>query len=174
MEFLALTAARSGEAIGAKWDEIDLKAKTWTVPAERMKSRVEHRVPLSARAIELLGSLPRTGPLVFGGNKPLQATAMRRQVLARLRPGDGGRFSSTATVHGLRASFKTWASESTSFAPEVVEVALAHTRGNKTEQSYEKGTLFEKRRRLMDAWAKFCSEGAPAADVVPLRSTRRA
>jgi integrase len=171
-EFLALTASRSGEAIGATWDEIDLKAKTWTIPGERMKAGAEHRVPLSDRALEILTSLSRNGPYVFGGAKPLQETALRRQVLARLRPsGDGRRFGSSTTTHGMRASFKTWASESTSFAPEIVEVALAHKRGGKVEQSYERGDLFEKRARLMQAWGKFCCTKAAkaATDVVPMR-----
>jgi integrase len=172
-EFLILTAARSGEAIGATWDEIDLKAKTWTVPAARMKARAEHRVPLSASAVELLSSLTRTGPLVFGGTKVLQETALRRMVLAKLRPGAKAR-RSTITTHGMRAAFKTWASDSTNYARDIVEVALAHKRGGKVEQSYERGDLFEKRRRLMEAWSKFCAEGAPAASVVPMRGARHA
>jgi len=175
LEFAVLTAARSGEAIGARWDEIDLKAKTWTVPGDRMKAGEQHRVPLSSAAIEALSGLPRTGLLVFGGSKAMQETAMRRKVLAKLRPGNGGRSSSTVTVHGFRSSFKTWCGERTNFANETVEIALAHRIGNKTEQSYERGDKFEKRRRLMDAWAKFCAEGVPAAGVVtPMRGARHA
>ena len=169
-EFLILTAARTGEAIGAQWSEIDLKARTWTIPAERMKARAEHRIPLSDRALEILSGLPRSGPYVFGGHKPLRETALRRTVLAKLRPG-ANRLSSTVTTHGMRAAFKTWASEATAFAPEIVEVALAHKRGGKVEQSYEKGDLFEKRGRLMGAWAEFCcSPPVPAGEtVVPMR-----
>jgi integrase len=152
LEFLILTASRTGEAIGAQWSEIDPKAGTWVVAAERMKGRIEHRVPLSTRALELLGNLPRNGPYVFGGTRLLQETALRRQALARLRPG--------TTVHGMRGAFKTWAGESTSFAPEIVEVALAHKRGGKVEQSYEKGDLLEKRRRLMQAWADYLAKPA--------------
>jgi integrase len=166
LEFLILTATRTGEAIGATWDEI--KGDVWEIPASRMKARTLHRVPLSSRAIEILHSLPRSGPYVFGGHKPLQETAPRRQVLARLRPG-ANRTRATATVHGLRASFKTWASEATAFAPEIVEVALAHKRGDKVEQSYEKGDLLEKRRRLMQAWSDYCAKPVPADVVTPLR-----
>jgi integrase len=169
LEFLILTAARSGEAIGATWDEI--KGDVWEIAASRMKARTLHRVPLSSRAIEILHNLPRTGPFIFGGSKPLQETALRRQVLARLRPG-ANRVRSTATVHGLRASFKTWASEATAFAPEIVEVALAHKRGDKVERSYERGDLLEKRRRLMQAWSDFLAKPAKqaAGNVVPLKA----
>jgi integrase len=171
LEFVILTAARSGEAIGAKWDEVDFRAKTWTVPAKRMKARKEHRVPLSASALEILDSLLKGSAYIFGAAKPLQEATLRHAVLSRLRPGNGGRFSSTVTVHGFRAAFKTWSGERTNFANETVELALAHRIGNKVEQSYERGDKFEKRRRLMDAWAKFCTEGAPAAAgvVTPLR-----
>jgi integrase len=168
-EFLILTAARTGSAIGATWDEI--KGDVWEIPASRMKARTLHRVPLSPRAIEILHSLPRTGPFIFGGHKPLQETALRRQVLARLRPGAKQR-RSTVTVHGCRSSFKTWASEATAFAPEIVEVALAHKRGGKVEQSYEKGDLLEKRARLMQAWSDFLAKPAKQAageTVVPMR-----
>jgi integrase len=172
-EFLILCAARSGEAIGATWDEIDLKAKTWVVPPERMKARKEHRVPLSARALEILG--PKGDGYIFGGTRVLGETALRRTVLAKLRPG-ATRWRSSITTHGFRASFKTWCGESTNFAAETIELALAHAIGNKTEQSYERGDKFEKRRRLMDKWSKFCTEGAPAAAAVvtPLRGVRHA
>jgi integrase len=171
-EFLILTATRSGEALGARYDEIDLKAKVWVIPAERMKGRVEHRVPLSSAAVELLSGLQRTGPLVFGGSKALDDTALRRKVLARLRPG-ANRLTSSVTTHGMRAAFKTWCGESTNFANETVEIALAHRIGNKTEQAYERGDKFEKRRRLMEAWAKFCAEGAPVGDVVTMKRRAR-
>jgi integrase len=169
MEFLVITATRSEEAIGAEFEEIDLKAKTWVIPAERMKARAEHRVPLSKQAIELLDSLPHDGPFVFGGNKPLQEMALRRQVLARLRPG-ANRRRSTVTVHGMRAAFKTWAGERTNFARETAEIALAHKIGNQTEQSYERGDKFLKRARLMQAWANFL-DAKPVAEgvVTPMR-----
>jgi integrase len=162
LEFLTYTAARSDEAIGATWDEIDLKAKVWRIPGSRMKARVAHHVPLSTRALELLSSLPRSGPYVFGGNKPLQATALRRQVLAKLRPG-ANRLISTITTHGMRAAFKTWAGESTNFANETVEIALAHRIGNQTEQAYERGDKATKRARLMQAWADFLDKSAKGA-----------
>jgi integrase len=166
-EFLILTATRTGEAIGAQWSEIDLRAKTWVIPAERMKARAEHRVPLSDRALEILSGLPRSGPYVFGGAKPLQATALRRQVLTRLRPG-ANRLCSSATVHGMRATFKTWAGEHTNFARETVEIALAHKTGNQTEQAYERGDKFEKRRRLMQSWTDFLGKPVHAGIVTPI------
>jgi integrase len=165
-EFLVLTAVRAGEAIGAKWSEI--KDGIWIVPAERTKARKEHRVPLSKRAVEVLNSLPRSGPYVFGGNKPLQETALRRQVLARLRPG-AHRLRSTVTVHGMRAAFKTFAGERTNFARETVEIALAHKIGDQTEQAYERGDKFEKRRRLMQAWADYLAKSAATGVVTPIR-----
>jgi integrase len=167
-EFLILAATRSEAAIDATWAEMDLKARTWTIPAGRMKGRVEHRVPLSTRALELLSGLPRSGPYVFGGNKPLQKTALRRQVLARLRP-DANRLRSTVTVHGMRAAFKTWAGERTNFARETAEIALAHKIGNQTEQAYERGDKFEKRRRLMQTWADYLAKPAAEGVVTPLR-----
>jgi integrase len=180
LEFLVLTAARSGEALGARWSEIDRQAKVWVIPAERMKARTEHRIPLSKQALELLDSLPHDGPFVFGGNRSLQETALRRQALAKLRPDDITRPStakrprpklcSTVTVHGMRGAFKTWAGESTSFAPETVEVALAHRLGSKTEQSYEKGDKYTKRARLMQAWADYLAKPAKqeAGNVVKM------
>jgi integrase len=166
LEFTILCAARTGEVLGAQWSEIDLKTKTWTVPASRMKAGAEHRVPLSARALEILAALPKGDGHIFGR---LPDKALRRHALNRLRP-DGA-----AHVHGFRASFKTWASESTSFAPDIVEAALAHKRGNATTQAYERGDLFEKRRRLMNAWSDYCAKGARAAgDVVTLRGAAHA
>ena len=167
-EFLVYTAARSKEATHATWDEIDLKAKTWVVPAHRMKGKVEHRVPLSTRALELLSALPRSGPYVFGGSKPLQETALRRTVLAKLRPG-ASRLTSAITTHGMRACFKTWSGERTNFARETTEIALAHRSGDKTEQAYERGDKFEKRRRLMEAWSDYLGKPVPAGAVVSLR-----
>ena len=106
---------------------------------------------------------------MFGGAKPLQETALRRTVLARLRPG-ANRLRSSVTTHGMRSAFKTWAGESTGFANETSEIALAHRIGNKTEQAYERGDKFEKRRRLMDAWADYLAKPVPAGDVVtPMR-----
>lgn len=106
---------------------------------------------------------------MFGGAKPLQETALRRTVLARLRPG-ANRLRSSVTTHGMRSAFKTWAGESTGFANETSEIALAHRIGNKTEQAYERGDKFPKRARLMNAWSDFCTkEATPAAEITPLR-----
>src|SRR5262249_24572064 len=125
----------------ATWDEVE--GDIWTIPASRMKGGREHRIPLPARARAILESLPKDGRYIFqrAGGQPLAAVAMHQGVLQRLRPN--------ATVHGTaRASFKTWAGERTSFPRETVEIALAHRIGNQTEQSYERGDKFEKRRRL--------------------------
>jgi integrase len=179
LEFLIVTATRSDEAIGSRWDEINLKTKTWTISAARMKGRVEHRVPLSDRALEILSGLPRSGPYVFGGNKPLQETALRRQVLAKLRPDNIPRPStakrprsklrSTVTVHGMRAAFKTWSGERTNFAREIVEIALAHRTGNQTEQAYERGDKFAKRGRLMQQWADYLAKPTAGGIVTSMR-----
>ena len=157
LEFCILTAARTGEITGATWDEIDLQAKTWTIPAERMKAGNEHKVPLCARAVEILRGLDRHGDLVF----PLSHASML-ELLRGMRRG--------ITVHGFRSTFRTWASEQTSFAHEVCEAALAHTIPNAVERAYRRGDLFDKRRKLMDAWAQFCARPAPVgATITPIR-----
>jgi integrase len=174
LEFLILTAARTGEVIGARWNEIDLLDKTWTVPARRMKAQREHRVPLSPSALEILQELAAVrgsdGPdaLVFLGprrGKPLSNMAFL-MLLRRMGLDD-------LTVHGFRATFKTWASERTSFQNEIVEAALAHVIGDKVEQAYRRGDLFEKRRRLMQQWATFCTAppAQEAQNVTPLRAS---
>jgi integrase len=168
LQFLILTAARTGEAIGAQWREFDLDAKLWTVPAERMKAKKEHRVPLSPRAVKLLEELAkiRVGEYVFPGRqaaRPLSNMAML-QLLKRM-----GRANLTA--HGFRSSFRDWAAESTNFPREVAEAALAHTLGDKVEAAYRRGDLFEKRRLLMTAWAKHCQHVEKAGNVLPM--TRR-
>jgi integrase len=163
LEFVILTAARSGEAIGAKWDEIDFASKTWTVPASRMKAGREHRVPLSDPAMELLQSLPVEdgNPFVFIGRRDrLSVTAMSYALKALRRD---------ITVHGFRSSFRDWASEQTSFPHEVCEQALAHTISNAVERAYRRGDLFEKRRRLMAEWGRYCAQPASAGEVVRLR-----
>jgi integrase len=169
LEFLILTAARTGEVIGARWNEIDLLDKTWTVPDERMKAHREHRVPLSARALAILGEMQAARQddsdeaFVFPGRKsktPLSNMAFL-MLLRRMGRGD-------LTGHGFRATFKTWTGERTSFQNEIVEAALAHVLGDKVEQAYRRGDFFEKRRRLMDAWAKFCEQPAPANTIIPI------
>ena len=151
-EFLVLTAARSGEVRGARWDEINLPARVWTIPASRMKSKREHRVPLSDRAIEILEAACEPGdgrgPLVFPsqGVKPISVTRLGR-MLSNLKID--------AVPHGFRSSFRDWAAELTDHPREVVEAALAHVVGNQTEAAYARSDLFERRRRLMDEWAEY-------------------
>jgi integrase len=145
-EFLVLTATRTGEVLGAAWDELDLKAETWVVPASRMKSAREHRVPLSARAVEILKEQPRDGERIF----PFSNMAFL-QLLKRM-----GR---DVTAHGFRSSFRDWAAETHEAARDTVEMALAHRVSDKTEAAYRRGDLLAKRRKLMDDWATFC-EGA--------------
>ena len=154
LEFAILTAARTGEVIGARWSEIDLKHKTWIVPAERMKAKREHRVPLCDRAVEILKGMDHRGDVVFGSavtGKPLSNMAML-ELMRGLRPGSG------FTVHGFRSGFRDWASERTNFPREVCEAALAHTISDKVEAAYRRGDLFEKRRKLMEAWAGFLAK----------------
>jgi integrase len=174
LEFAVLTAARTGETIGARWSEIDLLDKTWTVPAARMKAGREHRVPLSARALAILEEISAhrkaDDGFVFAGGKPgLPLSNMAfLMLLRRMERGD-------LTAHGFRATFKTWASERTAFQNEIIEAALAHVVGSKVEQAYQRGDMFEKRRRLMDAWARYCAKAPPAKEnnVVGFRSTTK-
>ena len=149
LEFAILTAARSGEVRGAVWSELDLVEALWTVPAERMKSGREHRVPLSKPALTLLRTLPKGEPddLVFPGMRgPLSDMSL----IAVLR-----RMNVDATAHGFRSSFRDWVSEYTNHMSEVAEMALAHAVGDKVETAYRRGNLFEKRVLLMSDWAMF-------------------
>jgi integrase len=153
LEFCILTAARSGEVFGARWEEIDLSNKVWTVPAKRMKAAREHRVPLSARVFEILRRLEegRTGDFVFAGrkpNRPLSSMAME-MLLRRMKLNN-------VTVHGFRSAFRDWAGNETNFARELAEAALAHVIGDQAEQAYRRGDALEKRRALMEAWARWC------------------
>jgi integrase len=167
LEFLILTAARTGEVIGARWDEFDLGANMWTVPAERMKARKEHRVPLSGRALAIIEEMKAARvndhPFVFPGGRagrPLSNMAMLK-VLERM-----GRHGLTA--HGFRSSFRDWAAEQTHFPTEVAEMALAHTVSDKVEAAYRRGDLVQKRRELMDTWGKHCEPWRGAENVIPL------
>jgi integrase len=165
LEFTILTAARSGEALGARWDEINLDAALWTVPAMRMKGAREHRVPLSERAVAILKTLlaARMSEFVFPGlkpGKPLSSMAM--EMVLRRADAD-------VTVHGFRSTFRDWAGEATSFPREVAEAALAHLVGDAVERAYRRGDALDKRRKLMDAWASFCS-GSPSINLVLLRA----
>jgi integrase len=162
LELCILTALRTGEVTDAKWCEIDLANATWTIPAERMKAGAEHRVPLSRAALELLNGVARKGEYVFPGvvGKPI-----RRNALAKLSI----MAATGVTIHGFRSAFRDWAADCTSAPNEVCEAALAHTIKNKAEAAYRRSDLFEKRRELMNAWARFCAD-AGDADVVPLRA----
>jgi integrase len=158
LEFAILAAGRTGEVIGARWDEIDLKHKVWIVPKGRMKAGREHRVALCDRAVQILKGINRRGDLVFGSaitGRPLSNMALL-ELVRGMRPGAG------LTVHGFRSSFRDWASERTNFAREVVEMALAHAVGDKVEAAYRRGDLFQKRRKLMEAWAGFLAKPVPA------------
>lgn len=160
LEFAILTAARTGEVIGAKWAEFDLVEKVWIVPRERMKAGREHRVPLSDRATAILKAIKPdevSGDLfVFRGNKPRSPLSnMAFLMLLRRMKRDN------LTVHGFRSTFRDWAAEHTNFPNEVSEMALAHTIGNKVEAAYRRGDMFEKRRALMETWAKACAKKPP-------------
>jgi len=168
LQFLILTAARTSEVIGATWNEIDFEDAVWTVPGARMKAGKPHAVPLTAAAIELLRAAPREqgNPHIFIGGrsgKPLSNMAM----LALMR-----RTHPDYVPHGLRSSFRDWAGDMTNFPREVAEAALAHTLKDKTEAAYRRSTALDKRRKLMDAWARYCMSPAPAGEVVPLRAAR--
>jgi integrase len=163
LEFLILTATRAGEVMDARWPEIDLAQRAWVVPGSRMKTGKEHRVPLSDRAIEILEQLPRESEHVFPGRNggALSGHALLR-VLERMNRGE--------TVHGFRSSFRDWAAEETNYPNHVVEMALAHAISGEVEKAYRRGNLFEKRRRLMDDWARYCSQPTTGkGEVVTLR-----
>jgi integrase len=166
VEFAILTAARSGEVRGATWAEIDLDAGLWVIPGERMKAKVEHRVPLSSAARALLAAMPRVGALVFPGaiaGRPLSDMSLTA-VLRRMERAD-------ITVHGFRSTFRDWCSESVanSFPREVCEHALAHSLPDKVEAAYRRGDLIQKRTILMEAWADFCAVIPTAANITPIR-----
>ncbi len=169
LEFVILTAARTGEALGAGWGEIDFESKVWTVPASRMKSGKEHRVPLSDAAVALLKAQHevRQGEYVFTGFRGPASTLTNMAMHGLLKRM--GR--DELTLHGFRSTFRDWVGERTGFESEVAEAALSHAIPDKTRRAYERGDKFEKRRRLMDAWAKFCAGAGPRkADVTPLRA----
>ncbi|QJP14855.1 integrase arm-type DNA-binding domain-containing protein [Starkeya sp. ORNL1] len=157
LEFLILTAGRSGEVMGARWAEFDLRAKVWTVPAERMKAGREHRVPLSARAIQIVTGLKEHRPNNDGGSAFVFPGAKQGASLSVMALDmQMRRLKSTDTVHGFRSSFRDWVGEETTFPREVAEAALAHTVGNEVERAYRRGDALEKRRKLMDDWALYC------------------
>jgi integrase len=152
IEFAVLTATRSGETRGATWDEIDFSGRRWIIPAERMKAKREHRVPLSDRALQILERRRRVAgesPLIFASDADKQLSDMVFTMLLRREGFD-------FTMHGFRSTFRDWAAEQTSFPREVCEAALAHSLKDATEAAYFRSDLFEKRRELMDAWSVFC------------------
>jgi integrase len=164
LHFLILTATRSNEARGAQWSEIDLEAKTWTIPAERMKAGNGHRVPLPAPAIELLQSLPRFegNDNVFQGRANKTLSDMSLTLHMR-------RMKVDAVPHGFRSTFSDWAAECTNYPVELREMALAHTIANKTQAAYQRGDMFERRRALMADWAAFVATTPSPARVVQIR-----
>jgi integrase len=171
--FVIYTACRSGDARGARWDEIDLDAGTWVVPAERMKMKREHRVPLCAAAVKMLRALPRIAKgqpgheLVFPAPRGGQLSDMTLTAVLR-------RMNVDATVHGFRSTFRDFIAERTSYPGEMAELALAHKVSNEVEAAYRRGDQFEKRRKMMDAWVAFCATQRPAgATVVPMKRGAR-
>lgn len=169
LEFAILTAARSGEVRGAIWDEIDLKARLWTIPGDRMKAGKIHRVPLSDAAVKLLKTLPRfeETDVVFPGNRgqPLSDMSLTA-VLRRMNTG--------VTTHGFRSCFKDWARTHTTFADEVSELALAHVNDDKTRAAYARDELLPKRKLLMTEWAAYCGRVLKSGKMVSLRGRSRA
>jgi integrase len=151
LRFAILTAARTAEVLGATWDEIDLEAGVWTVPAERMKAGREHRVPLSAAALAIVEGMTgrRRNDFVFPGDLAERIGAV--QLWKALK-----RLGADVTVHGFRSSFRDWCGNETSFPREVAEQCLAHSAGDRTEQAYRRGDALEKRRQVMQAWADYC------------------
>jgi integrase len=172
IEFLILTATRKNELVDARWDEIDLSKATWTVPAERMKKRIEHKIPLSGAAMNVLTRMQEKRinefvfPATIRGTKRISEAVMGR-LMDTMGRGD-------VVPHGFRSSFRTWAGDETNFAREILEKALAHIVGDETERAYDRGDLFEKRRKLMDAWGKFATSdpAKTGGNVVDMRATR--
>jgi integrase len=169
LEFAILTAARTNEVLGATWSEIDMDKAVWIIPAQRMKARRDHRVPLSEAALDLLRSLPSDteGDYVFvspmARGKPMSNMAMLKTLKLMKRPD--------LTVHGFRSTFRDWAAETTVYPDTVVEMALAHAVGNAVEAAYRRGDLFEKRTRLMADWSSYCAgDSRTGAKVVPIRA----
>jgi integrase len=166
LEFTILTAARTGEVIGATWDEIDLEKNVWTIPGERMKAGKRHTVPLSPAAVALLQSLPREGgnPHLFIGPR---GPGLSNMAMAQLMK----RMDRSETVHGFRSTFMDWAHDRTAFPAAVIDMALAHGVKDKTEKAYRRGDLIAKREALMDAWATYCNSPPVerSGKVVPLK-----
>ncbi len=169
LEFLVLTAARSGEVRGATWSEIDLDSRTWTVPADRMKVGREHRVPLSDEAVRLLRDLPRFEGSEYVFPSPRTGRPLSDSALGKVLRDLG----LDVTAHGFRSSFRDWCAESTAYPNHVAEMALAHTIGDKVEAAYRRGDLFEKRRKMMTAWGDFIDRvpAEQSGKVIAIRGT---
>jgi integrase len=168
LEFAILTAARTGEVIGAKWAELDLDASVWIIPAHRMKAGREHRVPLSPQALQILKHMARArqNEFVFPGNGRPQLSNMALLMLLRRMKRE------SITPHGFRSTFRDWVEERTDTPRAVAEMALAHTIGNAVEAAYRRGDLFEKRRTLMAKWAQYCSSPTRAGSVTRMIDNR--
>jgi integrase len=164
LEFLILTATRSGEVRGAQWQEIDTQIGIWTIPAERMKADKEHIVPLCDDALNLLKQLPRLegNDLIFPAARGGQLSDMTLSAVMR-------RMKVNATPHGFRSTFRDWCSESTNYPNEVAEMALAHTISNGVEKAYRRGDLLAKRTRMMEDWCKYLNTPVASGVVVPIR-----
>jgi integrase len=169
LEFAILMAARTSEIIGARWDEIDLRNRMWVVPANRMKARREHRVPLSDAALAIVQAQAelRQNEFVFPGRQGGALGEDRMLLLAKEIA------SQQVTGHGFRSSFRDWAAERSSFPSEVAEMALGHVVGAAVERAYRRGDLFEKRRQLAEAWARYCATPQGAGSIVPIRGVAK-
>lgn len=184
VEFTILTAARSGETRGARWEEINFDARTWVIPPQRMKAGKEHQVPLSPRTVEILEQRKEEVSKVLGENptglifsnrvggpalSDMSLTAVLRRMNSEITVHGEKR---KLTVHGFRSTFRDWVGDRTAFPREVAEAALAHTLG-KVEGAYRRGTAFEKRVKLMNAWAEYCSRSGESANVVGINSSNQ-
>ena len=170
LEFLAMTASRSGEIRGATWAEIDLENGIWTIPAARMKMKREHRVPLSSEALALLKDLPRFegSPYVFPASTGGQISDMTISAVMRRQAFTDARTGRTAVPHGLRSTFRDWAAERTEYPRDMAEIALAHQVGGEVERAYRRGDQMEKRRAMMATWGRFL-RGEQGQKVIPLQ-----
>jgi integrase len=168
LEFQILTAARSGEVVEARWDEVDRAARVWTIPGERMKAGRDHRVPLSTEAMVVLERQAelREGDFIFPGRVSGQAINIDAPMRAIEKLGLRGKI----TAHGFRSAFRDWAAEQTNFPREVAEASLAHAVGDDTERAYQRGDFLMKRRQIMEAWARFIATPARkmAGEVIAL------
>ena len=152
LEFCILTAARSGEVLGATWDEIDFDARVWAIPASRMKAARKHRIPLEGQALAILEHLEPLRTCAFVFPSPRGPRALSHVVMQKVL----NRMGVDVTTHGFRSTFRDWAGNETHAAREIAEAALAHVIGNAAEQAYRRGDALEKRRALMEAWAAYC------------------